>query len=166
MWYDLLMDDELSKIESITLSNGDLLLIVDDSHVLNRVNWVRRAWRIRDGKAITMVRFFTAENSGAPGYAVICDVEVRTEYRGVGLGIDTVREIESHIGSRLHTSGSFTPKGFRSLSSGLAYLPGTEIDAGIKFNDMFFVNDWNCLYINGYTLAEVLESVTDRCSVV
>jgi len=99
------------------------------------------SWLIRTGKPVAMIRY-----SHHDGAWMLCDIEVREAYRGQGLGMEFINWLMENVcGETMYTTGSFTPKGARSLQPHLIVEPGHALmgDAGIKFDDMTFVHSWD-----------------------
>lgn len=76
---------------------------------------------------------------------VLCNIEVRDTYRGAGIAREIIRRVEAYYEAPMWTTGSFTPDGFRALS----FLPVYPWEtAGVKFNPMNFVKNWENLVPN------------------
>lgn len=104
------------------------------------------SWLVRSGKPVAMVRY-----SHHDGNWMLCDIEVREDARGQGLGMGFLRWIMENIcGETMYTTGSFTPKGARSLQPHLIVESGYALigDTGVKFRDMNFVHDWDKMQLN------------------
>lgn len=89
---------------------------------------------------------------------VIGNVEVRKDRRGAGLAFHTISLIQDFSGHKVHSSGHYSPEGFRSLVGKFPYTQDTlerEFDnkrlrrnydeIGVWFPSMSFVKDWNTL---------------------
>lgn len=78
---------------------------------------------------------------------VLCDVEVVESARGRGVAMQMVKDTEKAgltEGNAVHTTGNYTPEGFRSLGG---KLPLSKYDSNRRghvqsFNSMTFVHDW------------------------
>jgi hypothetical protein len=124
------------------LDGGDTLEIEHPAR-WNAPGYERVAWRIRNGVPIVMVHFYTTSNAGAPGMAVVCDIEVREAYRGAQLGLDTLRALGSLAGTPLRTSGSYTPSGYAALGDQLETTCPEYVEPHVAYDDMPFVDDWD-----------------------
>jgi len=103
------------------------------------------SWLIRSGKPIAMVRYAHHD-----GVWMLCDIEVREGHRGHGLGMELLNWLMENIcGEVMYTTGSFTPKGARSLQEHLIVEPRYALaeEPGVKFDDMTFVRSWDDLQL-------------------
>lgn len=72
---------------------------------------------------------------------ILCSIEVRDEYRGIGLSRELVNIVEEIENLTLYTTGSFTPEGKKALS----FLPLAPGGVGYGFKSMTFVKSWPLL---------------------
>lgn len=95
-------------------------------------------WLTVNGTPAAMIKI----GIGGSAYdcAVVCDVEVRDGYRGMGLCRKFIVELEKAIGEKLYTTGSFTPEGFQALAHVLPVRDNGK--ATINTPSMTFVEDW------------------------
>lgn len=99
------------------------------------------SWLVCSGRPVAMVRYSHHDDNW-----MLCDIEVREDERGRGLGMEFLNWLMENIcGETMYTTGSFTPKGARSLQPHLVVESGYALasDPGIKFDDMNFVYSWD-----------------------
>jgi GNAT superfamily N-acetyltransferase len=101
-------------------------------------------WLILDGTAVAYLHTMS-HYERETHQQVLCDIEVRSQYRGQGHTRRIIDAAAQVLGDTLWTTGSFTPLGSQALDW-MPVLPG--YDAGIKFPDMGFVEDWDNLIPN------------------
>jgi len=151
---------------AVETGEKDTQLIVgkDGSHYKQGEKHYCRAWMYKNGKPVAMLRFATYPKDYVPGdgqypYAesTICDIEVREGYAGNGYGLEVIRKVEKNIlaGRLIHSGGSYTPEGHRSLGGKLPYTQEAKMTYKKQFSDgtipqpsfrsMKFVHDWDML---------------------
>lgn len=151
---------------AIKVDNADTVLFVGDdgkrSFPTQEAKAYCRAWLVKDGKPVAMLRFATYPEDYIPSadypYAesVICDIEVREGHSGKGYGLETIRHVEKNVlgGRLIHSGGSYTPEGHKALGGKLPYThEATYFNKEIKegkipaprFSSMRFVEDWDNL---------------------
>lgn len=139
-------DDVVSEY---VLEDGDVIEVRKEAQRFYNAPDCKKhtVWRIRDGKPIVMFKFGTwAMTCDVP---VVSSIEVRMGYRGNGLGAATVNAVSELLGYTIHSSGSYTPKGNRSLNGKIPMRPFTpnqyawDEGPGVKWRDMIFVEDWD-----------------------
>lgn len=114
------------------------------------------------GDSRGMIEFST----GGDELPTLCDIEIRKEYRGNALGKKFINFLNDRLSVPLHTTGHYTPEGWRSLGD---FLPLNEMGQyekkeyersiklfgrkktrhnpiGVGFNSMNFVDNWDKLY--------------------
>lgn len=120
------------------LEDGSSMLIENQRHPAFRKAW----YRLPDGTPVGMIHW--SDRKGEREVAVVCDIEVREEYRGSGHARRMIQEVEERIGRRLHTTGSFTPEGREALEALTPQHPW-EPKPRYGFDSMTFVHDWDDL---------------------
>ena len=90
-----------------------------------------------EGTICAYVRFLEYEH-----YLMLCDVEVRVGWRGEGRGMRMLRMVEERTSKTMFATGTYTPKGQRSLAQHLPLGPGFSPRAS-TIKDMGFVHDWD-----------------------
>lgn len=139
------------KVKTLQCSNGDEIHVFNENDPYSNPEdtYSKIAWRTRQGEPVAMVRFYDSTYnliiSRADGgwdkipTAVLTDIEVKPEARGNGLGVDTIRSLNAEYG-QLHTNGSFSANGFRSLSDALPLYQGAKIEEDPSIINYNFVN--------------------------
>lgn len=123
---------------------GEEHLIVESTDYSYPVSRKRfTSWFVLNGVPVGMIHFLMGGNE----VPVLCDIEIREEYRGRGLSRRFVSLLEEFVvEGTLYTSGHYTPEGFRSLSSWLPLKPDAAEygdTAAIYFRSMNFVTNWD-----------------------
>lgn len=121
-------------------SNGDEIRVYNMYPAYRKQDYSKCAWRIRDGEPVAMIRFYDKNNNGHGDIAVLCDIEVSPFYRGEGLGVGTIKELDDKY-TRLHTSGSYSTSGHRSLSAHVPLYRGAQEQISPNVTHYEFV-DW------------------------
>ena len=77
--------------------------------------------------------------------AIMCDIEIRSEYQGQGLCRLFIKAVEDALKASLYGTGGFTPEGFRSLAHVLpvAVHLGHEVPTSSHYESMRFVEDFD-----------------------
>jgi len=139
------MDEEFG----IQINESESIVVEGSFYNYNRSRKSYVAWLFVDSKPVGMIRYLI----GGSEYDVpcLCDIEIRKEARGKGLGVHFIKLLEEHIiNGTLYTSGHYTPEGFRSLSPHLPLLP-QSVEWGEEpmkcFNSMTFVQDFDALRV-------------------
>lgn len=104
-------------------------------------------WLIEDGVPVAYLKtLFDARDAESTNDwpLMLCDIEVRPEHRGAGHTRRIVGAVEQIEGHRVWTSGGFTPMGAVALSW-LPVCPAEAEYAGVVYDDMTFVEDWDTL---------------------
>lgn len=123
----------------IELDGGFSALIENNRTHQESYGWLRN----EKGVAVGMIHWSERDNSPA----VLCDIEVREEFRNRGYAKRLIQMVEKKINRQLHTTGGFTPEGFEKLSSLPLYQEDKYYSPGVKYRSMTFVADWNKLYM-------------------
>jgi GNAT superfamily N-acetyltransferase len=100
-------------------------------------------WLTHHGTPVAFLSTLRDLYGTPPEYAfALCDIEVRDTHRSQGLTRRLVAAAETIESATLYTSGGFTPLGSKALS----WLPVYPWEtAGVRYNDMAFVEDWDTL---------------------
>lgn len=99
-------------------------------------------WLVVDGIAVAYLHTMT-HNERDTHQQVLCDIEVREGHRSHGYARRVVAAAQEALGDILHTTGGYTPLGAQAAGDRLPLLPGYT--AGVKFEPMPFVADWDNL---------------------
>lgn len=118
--------------------DGGSMLVENARHPAFRTAW----YRLADGTPVGMIHW--SDRKEEREVAVICDIEVREEYRGSGHARRMIQEVEERIGRPLHTTGSFTPEGRAALEAKTPQHPWWP-ESEYGFDSMTFVHDWDDL---------------------
>lgn len=133
--------DQDHKLDaSWTTEDGDEIRVYNQHPWDPRRAYAKCVWRIRDGEPVAMIRFFDRSFGMYGDKAVLCDIEVSPFYRGNGLGVKTIEEINKQYG-QLHTSGTYSVSGHRSLGKHLPLHEGAEVRVSHQTTHYEFV-DW------------------------
>lgn len=73
---------------------------------------------------------------------VLESIEVRPGYQGQGLAKFMIDSVQKNLNETMHTTGSFTPKGYATLAGYLPLVDDSERNS-IEFEDIAFVKDWD-----------------------
>lgn len=160
--------DNAARYGYIQVETGDkdtqLVVSTDGTYFKHGEKYYCRAWMYKHGKPVAMLHFATYPLGYTPPEgqypyveSVICDIEVHKDYNGKGYGLEVIRHVEKNIlgGRLIHSGGSYTPEGRKSLGGKLPYTHDAkrehkkEFEAGIipesSFASMEFVHDWDML---------------------
>lgn len=133
-------DRDMKLDSSWQTSDGDEMRVYNLQPSYRNADYAKCAWRVRNGEPVAMVRFFDSTYTGYGEHPVLCDIEVSPFYRGDGLGLKTVRELDSKYG-QLHTSGSYSVSGHRSLAKHVPLYEGAQESISPTTTHYEFV-DW------------------------
>jgi GNAT superfamily N-acetyltransferase len=119
-------------------------LVLDDERPIAGSRRSAHWWMLDEsGDAVAFMKTQVDANaSGEFSVALtVCDIEVRDDVRGRGWARAIIAAVEAHYGQRLHTSGGYTPLGFKALGAHLPVAYGNR--AEVRFEDVTFVADWS-----------------------
>lgn len=149
---------------SVRMSDSETLVfsdwwVVDASRKLNKLY----AWLFIDESPAVHVGLQVGRNPKGEDESLpettIGSVEVRKDFRGQGLAVRTVKLLEQFTGHVVHSSGHYSPEGFRSLAGKFPYTRHTlerdrlnklssvsrHEEIGVWFDSMNFVDCWDTL---------------------
>lgn len=109
-----------------------------------------RTWLLVDGVEVAYLslmmvdEYFTGDTAPT---LLVCDIEVREEYRGRGYSKEIVKAASEHFGIQVMTTGSYTPEGLVALKGRIPLARGSKEDeTKPSFRSMKFVEDWDKHY--------------------
>jgi len=160
--------DSAMDYSYIGVETGDketqLVVNTDGSYYKQGEKYYCRAWMYKEGKPVAMLRFATFPEGYTPPEgqypyteSVICDIEVNEAHTGKGYAMEIIRNVEKNVlgGRLIHSGGSYTPEGRKSLGGKLPYTHEAqkehkkEFEAGSlpapSYDSMKFVHDWDML---------------------
>lgn len=140
----------------LSLKDSEYKIIIKDSQEWSNSSKFHVWLYNKENKPITHLNFIAVKDFSKPSnYSehIIGDIEVKEEYRGNKLGLKTIELVEENFlnGSKIHSSGSYTPLGYHALGGKLPYIKNPlnseeEIKNGKipkpSFNNMSFVHNW------------------------
>lgn len=129
-------------------NSQETVVVESDMYNVGRSTKRFTAWFQIDGKNIAMITYLTYEDGVTP--PTLCDIEVRKEFRGNKFALKFIEVLEAHVlGEKLHTTGSYTPEGFRSLSAAIPLVQSAygQSEASVRFKSMDFVYDWDAFQL-------------------
>lgn len=156
-------------------TEGNLISVrVSDSEVIVFTDWEGfsdsktnklQSWLILEGTPVAYVSLYLGKNPTGQlpdvRETVIGSLEVREGYRGQKLSFHLAMLLQDYTGHTIHSSGHYTPEGFRSMAGLFPYTRETlERDEankasgskaeqiGVWFDSTNFVKDWDTLKIS------------------
>lgn len=109
-----------------------------------------RTWLLVDGIEVAYLNlmmvdeYFTGDTEPT---LLLCDIEVREEYRRQGYSKEIIKQANEHFGMPVLTTGSYTPEGLAALKGRIPLARGSkEDDQEPSFRSMTFVEDWDKHY--------------------
>lgn len=109
-----------------------------------------RTWLLEDGIAVAYLslimvdEYFTGDTEPT---LLLCDIEVREEYRRQGYSKEIIEHANEHFGMQVMTTGSYTPEGLAALKGRVPLARGSKEDEDKpSFRSMNFVEDWSKHY--------------------
>lgn len=135
-------------IFNVTVNSHETLIVENNfyNEYRTRKNYV--AWLLIDGVNVGMIRYLVGGNE----IPMICDIEIREEHRGNKLGLRLIHLIENElINDSLHTSGNYTPEGYRALSN---KIPVNSYNGDntpkLAHSSINFVLNWDEFQLDGF----------------
>lgn len=109
-----------------------------------------RTWLLVDGIEVAYLsvmlvdEYFTGDTTPT---LLLCDIEVREEYRRQGYSKEIIKAVSEHFGQQVLTTGSYTPEGLAALKGRVPLARGSKEDnTKPSFRSMNFVEDWEKHY--------------------
>lgn len=137
------MNDENNTLWEDDHNNNTYVFVADNSRKRTK-NTKKTVWMKTDGVVIGYICYWydpSLEKNNT--YRLVLEsIEVRPGFQGQGLAKFMINSVQNHVNEIMHTTGSFTPKGYATLAG---YLPLVNDSQGniIEFEDMSFVKDWD-----------------------
>lgn len=132
---------EYNGMEQLGLTDSSLILI-DLPQRQNETNLIEHWYLFPNGTTVAYLTLVEHLNNADERY-VIGSIEVREQYRGMGLVKEFIQALETHYNAPIYSSGLYTPIGLERLAHGARLKQG--VTPQLAFKELSFVLDWTLL---------------------